>query len=189
MRKASWAVFLATGACLHASMTVGQETQEKPVNPVHLELTMEVAATTDEGYPSVLRVTVRNVGNVAVDLPMPALGCLPRGGHVAIHLDWHPSDPSSDNGRGWGMGCGSSDIPNLMIRVRSEWIRLHPGEFIVSSENLRERLGKVAPGTIEYWAEYLPPEANENELAELQQAGYVVPIEKVETAHQSFVVH
>ena len=87
------------------------------------------------------------------------------------------------------MACGQTDMPSLMDRVRNEWLRLQPGEFITSSENIRERLGELDPGTVEYWAEYVPPEATPKELAELREAGYIVPTEKIQTAHHSFVVH
>jgi hypothetical protein len=84
------------------TMATGQQKAEKPANMVHLELTAEVAATTEEGYPSVLRVTVKNIGNMAVDMLMPVLGCVPRGGYIAFHLKWQPDDPNSHSGRGWG---------------------------------------------------------------------------------------
>jgi hypothetical protein len=188
MRKANWIVVAAVSACVYGSVAAGQQKPEKPASPAHLELAMEAAATTEEGYPSVLRVTVKNVGNVAVDMPMPVIGCLPLGGHIAVQLNWRPNDPKSTSGRGWGMGCGQSDMPSLMDRVRNQWIRLRPGESVTSSENMYERLGKLDPGTVEYWVEYVPPEASAKELVELQQAGYIVPTERIETAHQSFTV-
>ncbi|HEV2214327.1 MAG TPA: hypothetical protein VGR64_03485, partial [Terracidiphilus sp.] len=40
-----------------------------PRTPVHLGLTAQVATTTDDGYPSSLRVTLTNDGNVTVDMP------------------------------------------------------------------------------------------------------------------------
>jgi hypothetical protein len=77
----------------------------------------------------------------------------------------------------------------LAVRVKEEWIHLRPGEFITVSDNFRSELRNFDPGTVEYWVEYVPPEASAKELAELQQAGNIVPTEKIETAHQSFVIH
>ena len=189
MRKAAWVALVAMCASLCVPAVAAQQKPEKAVNPAQLELTMEVAATTEEGYPSVLRVTVKNVGNVAVDMPMPVVGCLPHGGHVSMHLEWRPNQSKNGDSKGWGEGCGEGEGPSLMDRIHDEWIHLRPGEFVISSENLHERLGKVDPGTIEYWVEYVPPEVSTKKLAELQLAGYVVPTEKIETAHLSFVVH
>jgi len=78
---------------------------------------------------------------------------------------------------------------SLMYRVRNDWIRLQPGEFITVSESFRSHFQEIKPGTVEYWVEYVPPEASLKELAELGQSGYIVPTEKIETAHQTFVVH
>ena len=177
--------------CAGAAIAAAQAKVEKTPNPAHLELTAEVAATTDEGYPSVLRITLKNVGNVAVDMPMPKLGCVLRGGGIEVHLSWTPSDQGSGSGmgRGWGVACGQTDMPKLLNRVRNEWILLRPGESVVESEDLRGRLGKLDPGTVEYWVEYSPPEANARELGELQEAGFVVPTEKIETEHWTFAVH
>jgi hypothetical protein len=169
-------------------MATGQQKTEKPANPVHLELTAEVAATTEEGYPAALRVTVKNVGNMAVDMSMPVLGCLPQGGHLFIHLEWWPDDPNNHSSRGWGEGCGEGDMPSLTNRIRDEGIRLRPGEYITSCENIRKRIGELKPGTVEYWVEFVPPNATKRDLAELQQAGYIIPTEKIETVHQTFAV-
>jgi len=189
MKNTGWMAVAAMCVSLYASVVAAQQKPVKLANPAQLELTMEVAATTEEGYPSVLRVTVKNVGNVAVDMPVPVLGCSSYGGHSVVHTDWKPVDPNNHNGRGWGEGC-SEDLPTpLLERVRDEWVHLRPEEFVTASENLHERLGKVDPGTVEYWVEYIPPKANAKNLTELQMAGYIVPTEKIETAHQSFVVH
>jgi hypothetical protein len=180
-------VALIVSVC--ASAVAAQQKPEKPTNPAHLELTMEVAATTEEGYPSVLRVITKNVGNVAVDMPMPVLGCIPHGGYIVVHIKWKSSDTKNQIGGGWDFGCGKSDSPGLMERVHDKWIHLRPGEIVISSQNLHEILTKIDPGTVEYWFQYVPPEAGAKDLAELQQAGYIIPTEKIETAHQSFVVY
>jgi len=164
----------------------GQQKTEKPPNPVHLELTAEVAATTEEGYPAVLRITLKNVGNVAVDLPMPNLGCISEDGVLQIAFFW----TSLDRKGGVGGGCfvGGSDRPRLLDRARDEWIRLQPGEFIVASESLRPRLKNLGPGTVEYWVEYTPLTITATETVELAKAGHFVPTDKIETAHESFDV-
>jgi len=189
MRKPSRVALTAAALCIGcAAIAAAQQKVEKSPNPAKLELTAEVATTTEEGYPAVPRITVTNVGNVAIDMPMPALECLPHGGYVVIHLSWTPENLDGLTGRGWGQGCGRTHSESLLKRVQTEWIHLRPGEFIVSSENLHKRLGNVDPGNVEYWFEYIPPEATPKELAELRQAGYVVPTERIETPHQTFVV-
>jgi hypothetical protein len=170
-------------------IAVGQLNKEKPLNPAQLELTMEVAATTEEGYPLVLRVTVKNVGNVAVDMPMPMVPCVPGGGGVEMRFEWHPKNPGDLRGKGSsGTSCMQDHFASLMYRVRHDWIHLQPGEFITVSESLRSRFQEIDPGTIEYWAEYIPPKAYTAELVELKQAGFIVPTEKIETAHHTFIV-
>jgi hypothetical protein len=57
------------------------------------------------------------------------------------------------------------------------------------SESIRDFYRTLDRGTVEYWVEYVPPQVSAKEFAELQQAGYIVPTEKIETAHQTFVVH
>ena len=75
---------------------------------------MEVALTTEEGYPAVLRVTVKNVGNVAVDMPMPVVGCLPQRGSIFIHLEWRSMHSENHGGLGWGFGCGEGDSTSIV---------------------------------------------------------------------------
>jgi hypothetical protein len=191
MNGVSRIAVLAAAACVWTAAAGGQQKVAKPPNPAQLELTTEVAATTEEGYPSVLRVTIRNVGNVAVDMPMPASPCVGGGGGIGIHRVWTAAsfDGFPGKGRGSGWGCGWSEMPTLMDRVRDEWIRLRPGEFVVFSDRITESREKLEPGTVEYWAEYIPPEAKPEELAELERAGYVVPTRKVESEHRIFAVH
>jgi len=171
------------------TMAAGQQKVEKPANMVHLELTTEVAATTEEDYPAALRVTVKNVGSVAVDMPMPVVPCVPGGGGVEMRFEWHPRDSGDRSGMvTTGTSCWQEHFANLMYRVRHDWIHLQPGEFITVSESLRGRFQEIKPGTVEYWVEYVPPEASLKELVELQQAGYNIQTEKIETVHQTFVV-
>ena len=171
-------------------MATGQQKKEMPRNPVHLELTTEVAATTEEGYPSVLRITIKNVGNVAVDMPMPMVPCVPGGGGVEMRFEWNSSDPGDHSGVGTtGTSCWQEHFASLMYRVSHDWIHLQPGEFITVSESLRGRFQEIRPGTVEYWVEYVPPEVTPKELVELQQAGYNIPTEQIETDYRTFVVH
>jgi hypothetical protein len=131
------AVFVA-GECFAA--TPFAQGQHKPAaddgNAVHLEGTSEIAASSEEGYPSVLRITLKNSGTIAVDLPMPGIGCSAGDGAVYPQLSWQPDEGMS----GTGGGCvrGMSDRPPLMTRVREQWIRLFHSEFIVMSVNIRD---------------------------------------------------
>jgi hypothetical protein len=165
---------------LWAAVAAGQQKAE---NPVHLELTAEVAATTPDGDPSVFRITLKNAGDVAVDMPMPELPCTAGGGGI----EPHSKRPDEQIGSGWG--CGRSEFPSLMIRVKHEWIRLQPGEFITLSDKIRVNFHDLKPGIFEYWFEYCPPEASPEELVELQRSGYVVPTERIKSAHMKFAVH
>jgi hypothetical protein len=175
---------MAVGVCVVSA--IGQQKTEKASNPVRLELTSEVAATTEEGYPAVLRVTLTNVGNMAVDMPMPNLGCISEDGGLQIGFILTSLDGKSGVS-GW-CGGGSSDRPRLLNRARDEWIRLQPGEFIVASESLRPHLKNLGPGTVEYWIEYTPLSITPTEMAELTKAGYFFPTEKIETPRETFDV-
>lgn len=165
-----------------------QRNQAKLISPVRLELSMEITTTTEDGYPSALRATVKNVGDVDADMPMPVFGCLTQGGQILLHIEWHSDDPHKTNGYGWGGGCGEGDRPSLTQQIRNEGVRLRPGEFITSSVNIHSRLQGIEPGIIEYWIEFIPPKTTRRDLVELQQAGYIVPTETIETDHQRFIV-
>ncbi len=108
-------------------------------------------------------------------------------GGIELHVSWSAVDGSS--GRGWGTANGTKDRPSLLERARSEWIRLQPGEFLVFSRSLRGYLKKLDPGTVEYWVEYTPPSLTLLELAELKNARFVAPTEKIETEHENFDVY
>ena len=190
MRDGFRFAILAATASVWAVAAAGQQKAEKPVNPARLELMAEVAATTEDGYPAALRVTVKNVGNVAVDMPMPKFPCVPGGGGVDMRFEWHPNDPEDHTGAlNTGSGCWEEHFANLMDRVHRDWIRLQPGDFITVSESFRGRFQNLKPGTVEYWVEYVPPEVKTEELIELQRSGYVIPTERIETVHQTFTVH
>jgi hypothetical protein len=171
-------------------LAVGVRAQQMPqphADPAGLELSAEVAATTDDGIPSAFRVTLRNVGNVAVDLPMLE-SCVPHGGGASISWFWHPADAALGEGAGGGEGCGPGTGPSFLERVRSKWIRLRPGEFLTIGRSVRGIFDSLKAGTVTYWFTYTPPQGTADELAELQQKGYVLPSRKLETAHLSFVI-
>lgn len=168
-----------------SAVVAAQSAAVKPVGPVRLELTMETASTSDDGYPAALRVTVKNVGGVAVSMPMLASGCHPDNG-VQVQSYWLREDEKS--GGGGGFGCAVGDQPALFDRAKTQWIRLQPGEFMTTM--LRVGLPTNETGAvISYWVEYTPPDATPKEIEQLLQAGCVIPTEKLETEHQSFPIH
>ncbi len=58
-------------AGLMVSGSAGAEGKKtKPESLAKLELSVEIATTDDDGYPSALRITIRNVGGVPVDMPV-----------------------------------------------------------------------------------------------------------------------
>lgn len=180
------AVVLAGSVCCAASVWA----QVKPVveaSPAQLELTAEVAATNEQGQPAALRISLKNAGNVAVDLPMLEMGCGGEDGGYDLKLDWHPNDTKYPT-PGLGCGRGFGDRPSLMTRAQNEWLRLQPGEFITVTESLRSTFGEFRRGTMEYWVEYVPPVLSQQEQSELRQAGYVFPTEKVRTQSRRFRV-
>jgi hypothetical protein len=182
--KARILLFACATPWLLQPAAYAQQSVSKAPRSVQLELTSEVAATTDEGYPALLLVKLRNVGNDPVDLPWSGTSCLPDGG-VSIQWIWTSSDNSS--GASTGGACFADfGQTTLSERVRLEWIHLRPGESITTSENLRSRYRNSRPGTITYWIQFTP-RLTARELAELRQEGYVVPEETLKTAAESFV--
>jgi hypothetical protein len=189
MRTSYWFTVAAMSASLLTPAAMAQQKNERSPSPVRLEISTEVAATTDEGYPSVLRVTVKNVSSIAVDMPMPVMGCLPQDGHVFLQMNWKSTNPNNPVGPVFGQGCGEGDMPRLTEQIRKEGIRLRPGEYVTSSENVSSHYADIKPGMIEYWVEFAPPRPTKQDLVELQEAGFVVPTETIESEHQKFSVH
>ena len=148
----SMGLLLCDGVCTAAQ----QKAAEKSL--AQLELTMEVATTTDDGYPAALRITLRNVGVVTIDLPLLKTSCTPEGG-IDLQMRWTANDPTH-LGFGWGGGCGSGDNLSLLKRIKEQWIRLRPGEYMTMTESIRGRVAELTSGTLEYWAEYIPPEVS-----------------------------
>jgi hypothetical protein len=177
------AVFLAVAVLYGPALA---QKVEKPESLAKLELSTEIAATGDDGYPSALRITIKNVGGVAVDMPLLKNGaCSPLNG-FQIHSVWLPDNPVN-GGVGSGWGCGMGDLPSLMYRIQHEWVRLRPGEFMTTTERVDwSSEANEGPGTVEYWVEYTPPSVTKEEIATLLLAGYLIPTDKLETAHSSF---
>jgi hypothetical protein len=163
--------------------------QDKP--PLHstlarLELSMEIATIDDNGYPSALRITIKNVGGVPVDMPVLKGACNPENG-VRVGATWI-ADDSIGNGIGSGGGCGGEGA-SLIERLRW-WVRLRPSESMTTTERADwSAYGKDGPGTVEYWIEYIPPSLSEKEFVSLANEGYQVPTQTLETPHSSFHMH
>jgi hypothetical protein len=181
-------------AGLWATASQGQSEANRKLDPVpaavQLELTAEVATTTEEGYPAAVRITIQNVGIVPADMPMPQSPCVPGGGGISIQHRWEPAD-SKDHTfvAGGNAGCSQDHFAPLLARIRHEWIRLRPGDFITVSENVREDFRVLETGSIEYWAEYHPPSLTTEEKEQLKNAGYNFPSAKLETEHVTFRIH
>jgi hypothetical protein len=167
---------------------IGQSKAPGPESPAKLELSVEVATTDDDGYPSALLITISNVGGVAVDMPVLQEDCTPDNGYH-VHFAWTPDESSDGLGEGYGYGCGTGGQPSLMFRVQHAWVRLRPGESMTQTKRIDWRdFARDGPGTVEYWVEYTAPKVTEEEAASLKRAGYFIPAEKLETQHSSFRV-
>ncbi len=81
-----------------------------------------------------------------------------------------------------------TDRPSLITRIKNEWIRLRPGEFVTTTESIRDQTNDLEVGTVEHWAVYDPPQATAKEATELEEAGYIIPTEKIETEHRTFAI-
>lgn len=146
-----------------------------------LELTMEIAATTEDGQPTALRFTLRNIGAVSVDIPAPAIDCTGGNGSIRIRTVIH-FDGSQGTGRGHGCGGGVFDGPVLLVRIRTQWFHLRPGEYLIFTGDARSMIDRAdKPATYEYWAVYDPPALTAEEQTVVVRNGYVVPSEPVES--------
>ncbi len=163
-------------------LAIGQTVPHTPVL-AKLALTVEIAATTDDGNPAALRVTLTNDGNTAVTMPVLSAGCSPDNG-VKTSVRWIPDDPST----GGGIGGGCYGLPGrpLPQRVEKDWICLHPGEYMTTTLSLRGAINSFGPGTLEYWVEYTPPQATQAQIFSLLESGYAIPTEALQSQHQSF---
>jgi hypothetical protein len=146
-----------------------------------LELTVEVATTSEEGYPEALRVTLKNVSGAELRMPVLGDGCSPNNG-VKVHSFWIGRD--GKGGIGNGGGCGIYDGPGILDRLKTEWVLLRPGESMTTT--LRLSLLTNEAGMEEYWVTYTPPRVTADEEQMMLDAGIVIPTEKLETEHGSF---
>ncbi|HWE87294.1 MAG TPA: hypothetical protein VG267_20275 [Terracidiphilus sp.] len=163
---------------------------QQAVLPSHgtarIELTLDVATTTEDGLPAALRFTLRNIGDVPVEIPPPAIDCIVSDGSIRIKAVIHFDGPEGVR-RGHGCGGGVSHEPSLLVRIRTEWFHLRPGEYLTfmgDARNMIDRSDK--PATYEYWAVYEPPKLTAKELGIVAQNGFVIPSEPVESDSLQF---
>jgi len=178
-----FAVFLSL--CAIWTPLSGQ-TPEPPAIHAQLELTVDVSTTTEEGYPSSLRATIRNVGAETLDMPVLTSDCSPDNG-LRVDASWVSDDRK--NGSGSGGSCGMGDQGSLMSRIQRQWVRLRPGEFMTQTINLLAHYDPAKSGTVYYRVIYIPPSATKLELEEALSAGYVIPAKRLDTGKQSFRIH
>ncbi len=150
-----------------------------------LKLTAEVATTTDEGYPSSLRVTLTNTGGMSISMPLPIAGCAPDNG-LRVNIGWFA--PGQDHGFGSGGGCGVGEPRSLQQRVRHSWIKVRSGESVVTTINLLAIYPSTESGAIHYSVEFDPPDAKPNELNDLWRSGYLIPTARLRTEDKSFQI-
>jgi hypothetical protein len=171
-------------AGVHAAIGAGAQALATPAaSGTELELTAEVATTSEEGYPEALRVTLKNVGGVGLMLPLLGDHCSPENG-VKVRSSW--SAPDGTPGISGGTMCGIYDGPGIFDRAKTDWILLRPGESMTTM--LRVMLVNKEAGTEEYWVTYTPPNVTEQDRRKLFDAGMMIPTEELETEHRSFEV-
>jgi hypothetical protein len=181
MRSTLLAAGLYAFACILPHSAAAQDRQPDPP-AVRLELTMEIATTTDNGLPAALRFTLTNIGSVAVDLPHPSISCpgSPVGDiriETVIHFD-------GKEGAVGGYGCGGSYVHDLsfVAEIKRNWFHLRPGEYLVFTGDRRTMITKASePATYEYHAVYAPPLLTPEQRNLAAQAGYIIPTETVES--------
>ncbi|MFP5234679.1 MAG: hypothetical protein ACLGSD_02155 [Acidobacteriota bacterium] len=186
--KIALAVCMFAAACVSAlpGPAAGQSAAPVIMPRAHLTLSSEVATTTDEGYPSSLRVTLTNAGDMAVSMPLLMQGCGPSNG-VQVMVTWVPSG-SSNQGLGTGRNCGTGHQPLYEEWVRNEWLRLRPGEFMTITVALPSLSVSRKSGTTTYWVEFVPPDATPQVLNDLWRDGFLIPTEKLRTKEASFQI-
>jgi hypothetical protein len=179
---------LFSAACLLCRTGTAQQEADVVTDPpgVRLELTMEVATTTNDGLPAALRFTLVNIGSVPVDIPLPAIDCSGPNGSIRIHAEVHYDGPMS-TGYGHGCGGGVTDGPSFLEKIRREWLRLRPGEYLTFLGDRRTMVDKAnVPATYEIHAIYTPPALTPLERSIAAQNGFVVPAEAVESDSLSY---
>lgn len=158
--------------------------QARLVNPpgVKLELTMEVATTTEDGLPEALQFTLTNVGSVAVSIPAPAIDCGGSNGSIFVEVQIHFDGPEGPKA---GHGCGGSIMGSALPfaeKVRKEWLHLRPGDHLTFFGDRRRMVDKAgAPATYEIRAVYTPPALLAEQRAQAARNGILVPVQDVES--------
>ena len=169
-----------------------KKSAEPPSSPAHLKLTYEIAATTDQGLPIAFHIILKNTGDTAAYLPMPKFGCGGSDGSLQVEWRWRPRipvhSPGSIHGLGSGCGGGYTVRPPVLDQVRNEWLRLLPGEFLTLTYNFHPSLSGLKPGIVDYQITYNPPYFTHDELLELQRGNYSVPMERLTTPQQGFLL-
>ena len=172
--------------CSTATWTPGQKPRTNVESPAKLALQMEVATTNDDGSPQALRFTLTNIGDHAVMLPFPSIGCIGEGGRIRLDA----KVISGETTGGLGFGCGGSSgegIESFVHKVRRSWLHLEPGEFLVFTGDRRSMLGKnEGMLTYEYWAEYEPPTLRADEKQQASAEGYLIPTVPIASQHLKF---
>ena len=185
MRSMFLALSLVAAVCFWPDAAFAQsERTDPPANPpgVRLELTMEVATTTQDGLPAALRFTLANIGSVAVEIPWPAIDCAGSNGSIRIETVVRFDGPQP--GETYGHGCGGGvdhELP-LLDQIRTQWFHLRPGEYLVFTGDRRNMIDKAgAPATYEYRAIYYPPDLTPAQRLLAAKNGYLIPSETVES--------
>jgi len=145
---------------------------------VSLQLQAEVVASDEHGYPTAIRIELRNIGDAPVYLPMPAVRCGGRDGVVSVQFQFR----SAEGKPGQGYGCvvaDGNDSKAGLERLRAEWIELSPDHSFVFTEDVQWYTKGLGPGKLTYWPRYDPPWLTEGEKKELRASGYLFPEERV----------
>jgi len=167
---------------------IAQDAAEDLPEPpgVRLELTMEVATTTNDGLPAALRFTLTNIGSVPIDIPMPAIDCTGSNGSIRVRSEVH-FDGTVRAAHGHGCGGGVLDGLPFVEKVRSSWFRLRPGEYLIFMGDRRTMVDKAdAAATYEIHAIYIPPKLTPEERRLASQNGFVIPAKTVESNSVSY---
>jgi hypothetical protein len=185
MKAHVWAYsLLALSFVFHRA--AAQQTTAASKEVARLDLSIEVATTTDAGLPAALRFTLTNAGNVPVEVPFPAMDCDGPDGSIRIQTVIHFDE---GEGQRFGHGCGGSvsDRPTLLVRIRTRWFHLRPGEYLTFTGDARSMIDLAdKPATYEYWAVYEPPALTAGDRAAVTRNGLVVPSEPVESNSLEF---
>lgn len=170
--------------CLMATMACAQRTRPAPSASSRLQLSVEVATTTEEGTPSSVQVTITNIASAPAIMPVLHQGiCAPERG-IHVEMTWVAADRRTGSG-GSSNDCAGSGL-TVSTLIRKDWVLLRPGESMTETIGLRGRYSDYQPGTVTYHIEYLPPAASPKDIAGQAALGYFIPTESLATADESF---